>query len=99
MNAALCSEIGGGAFPTPAQVVAAGVAALQSRCGVGYRGKTIYGLAQQACSFCTTLPRTTRPSLNSSYHMACHLVPCMHSQHQLAGQTQMHLGGRLVGIL
>ncbi|EIE22161.1 DNA glycosylase [Coccomyxa subellipsoidea C-169] len=47
MNAALCSEIGGGAFPTPAQVAAAGVEALQSRCGVGYRGKTIHGLAQQ----------------------------------------------------
>ncbi|CAL8467324.1 g6861 [Coccomyxa elongata] len=47
MNAALCTEIGGGAFPTPAQVAAAGVEALQSRCGVGYRAKSIHGLARQ----------------------------------------------------
>lgn len=47
MNAALCLEIGGGAFPTPAQVTAAGVEALQSRCGVGYRAKSIHSLAQQ----------------------------------------------------
>lgn len=47
MNAALCEEIGGKAFPTPAQVAAAGVEALQSRCGVGYRAKSIHGLARQ----------------------------------------------------
>ena len=47
MNAALCTEIGGGAFPTPQQVLKAGVDVLQSRCGVGYRAKTICSLAQQ----------------------------------------------------
>jgi 3-methyladenine DNA glycosylase/8-oxoguanine DNA glycosylase len=47
MNAALCGELGGGAFPTPAQVIAAGPEALQSKCGVGYRARTICALAQQ----------------------------------------------------
>lgn len=50
MNAALCTEIGRGAFPTPAQVTAAGVETLQSRCGVGYRAKSIHGLARQVQS-------------------------------------------------
>ena len=48
MNAALCSEVGAGAFPSPQQVLEAGPDALQNRCGVGYRAKTICGLAQQA---------------------------------------------------
>lgn len=47
MNAALCKEVGGGAFPTPAQVIECGPEALRDRCGVGYRAKTICGLAQQ----------------------------------------------------
>ena len=47
MNAALCLEVGAGAFPSPQQVLNAGLEALQSRCGVGYRAKTICGLAQQ----------------------------------------------------
>ncbi len=54
MNAALCKEIGSGAFPTPRQVLEAGPEALQSKCGVGYRAKTICGLAQQVsiCYMC-----------------------------------------------
>ena len=47
MNAALCREVGEGAFPTPQQVLAAGPAQLQACCGVGYRAKTICALAQQ----------------------------------------------------
>ena len=47
MNAALCAEVGGGAFPSPQQVLEAGPEALQSRCGVGYRARTICSLAQQ----------------------------------------------------
>ena len=56
MNAALCKEIGAGAFPTPGQVLAAGPEALQSKCGVGYRAKTICGLAQQVGDCCLGLP-------------------------------------------
>ena len=47
MNAALCREVGGGAFPSPQQVLQAGPQQLQARCGVGYRAKTICALAQQ----------------------------------------------------
>lgn len=51
MNAALCSEVGsGGAFPTPAEIVGCGADALRDRCSVGYRAKTICGLAQQVCT-------------------------------------------------
>ena len=60
MNAALCREIGDGAFPTPRQVLDAGPEALQSRCGVGYRAKTICGLAQQVSNCCI------RPSVDST---------------------------------
>jgi 3-methyladenine DNA glycosylase/8-oxoguanine DNA glycosylase len=48
MNKALCTEVGTeGAFPTPQQVVAAGVDTLQQQCGLGYRSKTVYKLALQ----------------------------------------------------
>ena len=50
MNAALCKEVGNGAFPTPQQVLDAGPEALQMKCGVGYRAKTICSLAQQVSS-------------------------------------------------
>ena len=56
MNAALCREVGGGAFPTPQQVLAAGPQALQARCGVGYRGKTICALAQQVAAALAPAP-------------------------------------------
>ena len=60
MNAALCDEVGNGAFPTPQQVLDAGPEALQSKCGVGYRAKTICALAQQVSSHCTPCLHTTQ---------------------------------------
>lgn len=47
MNAALCREVGAGAFPTPAQVAACGAEQLQKRCGLGYRARTVCKLAEQ----------------------------------------------------
>ncbi|KAK9803539.1 hypothetical protein WJX73_005893 [Symbiochloris irregularis] len=46
MNAALCKQVGKGAFPSPLEIIAAGEAGLAA-CGVGYRAKTILKLAQQ----------------------------------------------------
>ena len=50
MNAALCREVGAGAFPTPAQVAACGAEQLQKRCGLGYRARTLCKLAEQVRS-------------------------------------------------
>ena len=47
MNAALCREVGAGAFPTPAQVATCGAEQLQKRCGLGYRARTLCKLAEQ----------------------------------------------------
>ena len=51
MNAALCREVGAGAFPTPAQVAACGAEQLQKRCGLGYRARTLCKLAEQVRAF------------------------------------------------
>ena len=69
MNAALCLEVGAGAFPSPQQVLDVGPEALQSRCGVGYRAKTICGLAQQV-----GMPATL--SVTHLLHASNHPVPC-----------------------
>ena len=47
MNKALCAEIGSGAFPSPNMLVDAGLAKLQSQCGLGYRAKSLMRLAEQ----------------------------------------------------
>ena len=46
MNSALCTQVGSGAFPSPAQVLRAGASTLQA-CGLGYRTKTLLRLAEQ----------------------------------------------------
>ena len=47
MNKALCREVGGGAFPTPENIVEAGLAKLQASCGLGYRANSILNLAYE----------------------------------------------------
>lgn len=47
MNRALCSNIGHEAFPTPHDVVEAGQNRLQTKCGLGYRAKSLLQLANQ----------------------------------------------------
>jgi len=47
MNALLCEEIGGGAFPTPAQLSRRKPATLKLRCRVGYRAEWIVRFARQ----------------------------------------------------
>ena len=47
MNRALCSNIGHGAFPSPENLVEAGLNRLQTECGLGYRAKSLLQLAQQ----------------------------------------------------
>ena len=50
MNAALCEKVGGGAFPTAAQIAALDSAELQAECGLGYRSRSIAKLALQVPS-------------------------------------------------
>ena len=56
MNAALCEKVGGGAFPTAAQVAALDPAELQAKCGLGYRSKSIAKLALQVPSSSQCIP-------------------------------------------
>ena len=46
MNAALCEQVGAGAFPSPSQILSAGASSLQA-CGLGYRVKTLLRVAEQ----------------------------------------------------
>lgn len=55
MNKALCSKIGSGAFPSPKDVVEAGLIRLQTECGLGYRAKSLLQLGQQVCLQCCTV--------------------------------------------
>eukprot|EP00891_Asterochloris_glomerata_P003845 jgi/Astpho2/3845/Aster-x0598 len=63
MNAALCREVGAGAFPTPAQVAACGAEQLQKRCGLGYRARTVCKLAEQVLSGSADLQALEDPSI------------------------------------
>lgn len=46
MNELLCERVGGGAFPSPEQVLKFSVDRLQARCRLGYRAKRVHLLAQ-----------------------------------------------------
>ena len=47
MNAALVKHVGKGGFPTAAETAAYGAEQLQADCGLGYRARTVFKLAQQ----------------------------------------------------
>lgn len=50
MNALLCSEVGGGAFPTAKQLAAVDPDELKQRCRVGYRAVSIHRLAEEVAT-------------------------------------------------
>jgi len=47
MNTLLCRHVGGGGFPTPRQLAKVRVDTLKRRCKVGYRARSIVGLARR----------------------------------------------------
>ncbi len=55
MNEALCQKFGGGAFPTAADLASQDVKHLQQKAGLGYRAKSIKGLAVQVRCPCNLL--------------------------------------------
>lgn len=69
MNQALCQKIGGGAFPSAAEVSATDLKKLQDEAGLGYRAKNILALAQKVIPF-LRLPELTRNGIKSKS------IPC-----------------------
>lgn len=65
MNALLCSEIGGGGFPTPRQLAAVTPEDLKQRCRVGYRAQSIHRLAVEVACGERDLSELENPNLTT----------------------------------